>query len=326
MLKTILRPELFHGIRRKPPFFEGWYYKVVSRDEAHRFAFIPGIYLHEKQDECHAFVQVLDGTSGRTHFHRYPVGAFEAKAPVFELKVGESVFARDRVSLTLDGHGQRIRGSLTFRGVTPWPVTLRSPGIMGWYAWVPFMECYHGVLSLDHEIHGSLQVDGVEVDFSGGRGYIEKDWGQSFPSAHIWMQSNHFGIEHTSLTASIAIIPWVRSSFRGFIIGFFFNGHLYRFATYTGATVRSLRVDDSSVDWVIADRTHELTIHAVRSGGGLLHAPTTTEMSQRLHESLTGLIDLELRERGGRTLFSGSGRNAGLEIGGNVESLLACSG
>ena len=24
---------------------------------------------------------------------------------------------------------------------------------MGWYAWVPFMECYHGVLSLDHTIY-----------------------------------------------------------------------------------------------------------------------------------------------------------------------------
>ena len=37
----------------------------------------------------------------------------------------------------------------------------------------------------------------------GGRGYIEKDWGQAFPRAWIWTQSNHFGADApgTSLTA-----------------------------------------------------------------------------------------------------------------------------
>jgi hypothetical protein len=111
---------------------------------------------------------------------------------------------------------------------------------MGWYAWVPFMECYHGIVSLDHEIQGALQVDGQRVDFSGGRGYIEKDWGPSFPSAWIWLQTNHFGVPGTSLTASIAVIPWMRSSFSGFIVGFLHGGRLYRLATYTGAKVAHL--------------------------------------------------------------------------------------
>ena len=49
-------------------------------------------------------------------------------------------------------------GRLVFEGITPWPVSITSPGIMGWYAWVPKMECYHGVLSLDHRIQGDLQI------------------------------------------------------------------------------------------------------------------------------------------------------------------------
>ncbi|MCK7537696.1 MAG: tocopherol cyclase family protein [Marinilabiliales bacterium] len=36
------------------------------------------------------------------------------------------------------------------------------------------------------------------ADFSGGRGYIEKDWGHSFPSAYVWMQSNHFQLARIS--------------------------------------------------------------------------------------------------------------------------------
>lgn len=60
-------------------------------------------------------------------------------------------------------------------------MTVRSPGIMGWYAWVPTMECYHGVVSLDHAISGKLMIEDQAHDFNGGRGYIEKDWGKSFP-------------------------------------------------------------------------------------------------------------------------------------------------
>ena len=28
-----LNPGIFHGLNKKPPFFEGWYYKLVSADE-----------------------------------------------------------------------------------------------------------------------------------------------------------------------------------------------------------------------------------------------------------------------------------------------------
>ena len=73
-----------------------------------------------------------------------------------------------------------------------WPVTVREPGAMGWYAWVPTMECYHGVVSLDHALGGWVDTGAGRVDLAGGRGYLEKDWGTAFPKAYVWMQSNHF--------------------------------------------------------------------------------------------------------------------------------------
>lgn len=322
MIRNIFHPELFHGTGKQPPFFEGWYYKVVDKTEQRRFAFIPGIFLHEKRDERHAFVQVLDGSSGASTYHRYNPGEFSASGPEFELRVGRSRFSARDMKLDLDQDGRSVQGELRFEGTTPWPVTVFSPGIMGWYAWVPFMECYHGVLSLDHSLNGSLIIDGKKIDFSGGRGYIEKDWGRSFPSAHVWMQSNHFGVAGTSLSASVAIIPWIRTSFPGFIVGLLHDGHLYRFATYTGARISNLSVTDTEVDWTIVDKTYELLIHANRSSGGLLHAPTTSEMSQRLLESLIATVVVQLRERSGAMIFSGSGRQAGLEIGGDIPSLL----
>jgi hypothetical protein len=40
---------------------------------------------------------------------------------------------------------------------------------MGWYAWVPRMECYHGVLSFSHPLQGTLTLNGKVMDFSGRR-------------------------------------------------------------------------------------------------------------------------------------------------------------
>ena len=136
------------------------------------------------------------------------------------------------------------------------------------------------------------------------------------------MQSNHFGPAGTSLSASVAIIPWIRTSFPGFIVGFLHDGHLYRFATYTGARISNLGVTDTDVDWIIGDKTYELSIHANRTSGGLLHAPTTSEMSQRLLESLVATVDVNLKKRSGEVIFSGTGRQAGLEIGGDVPTLV----
>jgi len=44
-LRNTLHPARYHGRLRdqRPPFFEGWYFKVVDATERHRFAFIPGV-------------------------------------------------------------------------------------------------------------------------------------------------------------------------------------------------------------------------------------------------------------------------------------------
>ena len=235
-LRTQLHPEMYHGRREKAPFFEGWYFKVVSADEQQRYAIIPGVILGAN---AHAFIQVLNGTTGASAYHTFPLSEFWASKDTFEISIGPNRFSRERINLNINTDAEALQGELSFSEVTPWPVTLASPGVMGWYAWVPGLECYHGVVSLNHALQGKLTIHNEAVDFNGGSGYIEKDWGQSFPSAWVWFQSNHFDHPATCITASVATIPWMRSAFEGFIVGFWHSGKLYRFATYTGAKSQS---------------------------------------------------------------------------------------
>lgn len=324
-LRTTLNPNAYHGHGKKPPFFEGWYFKVVDTSERHRYAIIPGAFIGQTAADSHAFVQVLDGTTGQATYTPYPWSEFWAADGVFDVRIGPNRFTADRISLDITDPVWRVRGELRFAPLSPWPVTWTSPGIMGWYAWVPRMECYHGVVSLDHGIEGTLWVDEQPLDFNRGRGYIEKDWGQAFPEAWIWMQTNHFSQPGTSLTASLAIIPWVRQAFPGFIVGLWHERKLYRFATYTGARTEHLTVDDQHVHWIVRSKKHRLEMLATRAEGGLLHAPTTAAMDRRIAETLSGSIAVTLSALAGgtaRILMQDTGRYAGLEAVGDLARLI----
>ena len=322
-LRAIWQPAMYHGHRQRRNFFEGWYFKFVDAAEQHVQAVIPGIFLGSDPSTSHSFVQVLDGLTGHSIYHRYPLDQFWASDREFDLRVGPNRFRADRFTLDIADADRSLQGELCFDGLTPWPVTIISPGIMGPYAFAPFMECYHGVVSLDHAVRGSLIMNGDAINFDQGRGYIEKDWGQAFPQAWIWAQSNHFDRPGTCLTLSVATIPWLVSSFRGFIIGLWHNRQLYRFATYTGAKIESLRLTDTHVVLRVADKQHRLEVDAARSEGGLLHAPYRIDMLQRVTESLTATVNVRLIELSGvKEILASTGRHAGLEINGEIKQIL----
>ncbi|MBZ0295236.1 MAG: tocopherol cyclase family protein [Anaerolineae bacterium] len=322
-IESVLHPERYHGRGKQRPFFEGWYYKLVDPTAKHRYAVIPGIFRGQDPHHDHAFVQVLDGTLGTASYHQYPVEAFQAQDDSFEVCVGPNRFCADTISLDIADGERTLQGTLHFEGVTPWPVRLTSPGVMGWYGWLPFMECYHGVVSFDHTLEGILTVDGLTVDFTHGRGYIEKDWGQAFPEAYIWMQSNHFEETGTSFTGSIAVIPWRGYTFPGFIVGLWHQKHLYRFATYTGAKVEHLSVSSEAVNWTLVDSHYRLELQADHAEGGLLKAPIRTEMHRRVHETMQSSVAVRLSDRHSRrVIYEGNGLNAGLEVYGDTQKLI----
>lgn len=315
--RALRDPNRYHGWGRRRNYFEGWYFKIVDPTERYAFALIPGISM-APDGRQHAFIQRLDGKKCTAAYHDFPAGAFRPASNRFEVQLGGNSFSADRLQLALP----ELRGTLRLANATPWPKMLGAPGIMGWYSFVPFMECYHGVVSLDHGLEGKLEVYGQEVDFTGGRGYIEKDWGQSFPSSWIWMQSNHFGGKNnTSLMASVANIPWIRNHFIGYIVGFLLEGRLYRFATYTGAYMRAT-LGEQAVFLEFRDKKHRLEIIAHKKGGtGQLVSPISGSMTGKVNESLQATLEVKLFA-GGQLLYSGEGQHAGLEVAGPVEELL----
>ena len=321
----IRHPEGFH--HQGPGSFEGWYVKLVTADREHRWAVIPGIFRGQdgSRGGDEAFVQVLDGRTGASSYHRFDPAEFHAATDRFDVQVGPNRFRSDGVEL----HLPELAGEVRFASpLDPWRVWPWAPGAMGWYAWVPAMECYHQVVSFGHALSGTLRVEDGEVDFAGGRGYLEKDWGTAFPAGYIWLHSNTFAHTDASLMASSALIPWRGRQFRGFIVGLRHGGRLYRFATYTRARSLQMHVDDDSLVWRLRSARRpgrtplSLEVRADRPAGGLLHAPIRTEMHRRVEETLDARIEVTLR-RGSEVLLNDVGLAGGLEVHGDIPGLLA---
>jgi len=322
ILKNIWHPEAFHNPGQKRPYFEGWFFKLVDAQQQHVYSFIPGVYLAKNSQKSHAFVMVLDGQKHNATFQSFPLSSFKSAKHSLDIKVGANRFCSDFIKLCLDSFERSVHGSISFSDFHAWPVRFTSPGAMGWYAFVPFMQCYHGVLSFDHRLYGELDIDGKAVDFTGGRGYTEKDWGTSFPSAYVWMQSNHFSERNISVMASVAHIPWLNSSFTGFLIGLWQNGMFYRLTTYTGAQLEECAISDESVYIRVTDNHYKIILKAARTSGGTLHAPYDLGMVPKITESLDACIDVTIyRKSKNEPIFQDTGVCAGLDVNGKLQQI-----
>ncbi len=321
------RPAAFHGAKHGAGWFEGWFFKLACRDRSTVLALIPGVFYGRNHEESHAFVQVLNGRSHRTAYHRFPLKAFRASCIGLDVSIGPNRFTDrglevDLPSASGPAETSPLSGRVEFGSFTPWPVRLFSPGVMGPFAFVPFMECNHGVLSMDHGLTGRLETDHATLDFNGGRGYAEKDWGRAFPSAYIWIQSNHFRETGTALFLSVARIPWLGGSFTGFLAGFLWNGRMIRFSTYSRAALRTCRVTERAVELTLTDTRFRLDVSAVRMPGGLLSAPDGLSMRTRVAETLGSSVSVRLsRSKDGALLFEQNGDPAAMDIHGKIEQI-----
>jgi tocopherol cyclase len=314
---SVFRPWAFQGSLTRKNYFEGWYFKHVSADRRQVWSFIPGISLsHEGR---HAFIQVLNGRTGESQVYEYEVEAFSASGKELNVHVGQSHFTTEGVTLDLQNKSQKITGTISYASMEQYPSSLFNPGIMGWYSFVPFMECKHGVVSMYHTLKGGLLIGDTYVDFDGGTGYIEKDWGSSFPESWIWLHCNTFASTNSSFTFSVAKIPWLGSYFIGFISFLKIEGKFINLSTWSKARIEKLEYADNNLKISITNKKYILEVEALNQQAGPLKAPVLGSMTRIIKETVDATLFLKLSDHGGNTLFHDKGTRAGMEL---IEKIL----
>lgn len=264
--------------------FEGWYFKQQADGGA--VAFIPA--HHADESDASASLQIV--TEKDTICVPYAANALFADRRGPRVVLGQSVFSSGGLHLDVHAGGADVSGDLVFRD----PIRLRYD-IMGPFSYVPFLECRHSVFSMRHDVAGRLTVNGRNMDFSGGAGYIEGDRGRSFPKRYLWTQCL-FG--DGSLMLSAADIPFPGGVFTGIIGVVHFLGKEHRLATYLGA--RPLRLGGRAA--VVRQGGYTLEAALLSERGALLRAPVRGGMTRLVRESLVCSAAYRF-SREGETLF-----------------------
>lgn len=291
---------------RTKPYFEGWYFKHQS--DTLTLALIPGISI-EKNGMKKAFIQII--TDSTSHFVEYDINEFKFKRDSVKIKIGKNYFSKKGIHLDIDSPSISIKGDLRYGSFTP-----LSKNIMGPFARLGRMECSHGILSMFHNVLGSITINNKTFCFQPGIGYAEKDWGYSFPKQYTWSQSTlstslangHSRSDVLSVMAAAAQIPIGPFHFKGCISAISYYGKEYLFASYHGARIK--RADENGIELI--QGRYYLKITRLSSNAKPLMAPSLGRMDCIIHEHASCKVKCELYEQN-RLLFQFTSDQGGYE-------------
>lgn len=300
--------EAFQGNYNKKNYFEGWYIKFVS-NYSYSFALIPGISIVDNKREF--FLQFID-KKGVSEYFKYKEDEVFFDKDKFQLKMGENFFSYDGATINIPQFN--LKGEFKFRNLIKPRESVYIPSIMGPFTYLPFMQCNHGLLSVTHNLEGKLEKDHLTYEFCNGKGYIEKDWGSSFPEEYIWLQSNSFEDKDLSFMLSLATIPFLSFEFNGFLGFIYYKNNYHVFATYTGAKIQKVEVEGDNVKITISDRKYRVEVEGISINKAPLASPNLGAMTSTIHESIDGTIIIKIYDKKGQLLHEDIGRNSGVEV------------
>ena len=312
-LFLLKNPDLFQGekyLNTNRNCFEGWYFKNTNHECG--ISFITGMNIDGKDRK--AFIQVI--TNSSSHFINYDISNFKFSFNPFYIKIENNIFSKSGVHVDIKDASQNINiyGDIKYSDSKCIDTSFFSPNIMGPFSYVPFMECNHAILSMQNCVNGFININNNKISFNNDIGYIEKDWGCSYPKSYIWCQGNNFQKSNASFMISIADIPFKLFTFKGIICVFIVdNNEEYRFTTYNNAKLIEYDISDNAFCITLQKGSYYLNIKSVYDKGLKLSAPNKGKMEKAIFESISSLITVTLRKEN-NIIFSDTSTNCGLEI------------
>jgi len=306
------QPHLFQGatkLSKNKNYFEGYYFKVNNDKEA--IALIPGISLYGKKKK--AFIQVI--TNENSYFINFPIEDFSYNHNPFYIKIKDNFFSLNNLHIDIKDRKQNLSifGDIYYIDNTTIKRKLFSPNIMGPFTYFSCMECKHAIISMKSKATGLIKINEHKFEFKNNNGYMEKDYGISFPQNYLWCQANSFKNSKTALMLSIADIPFKSIRFKGFICSFLLNDKEYRFATYNKAKITKEKIANNSINITFTKGKYSLNIKAKTNKSKELFAPVIGKIQKSIYESINATVIITFKCEN-KIIYQDTSFSGGLEI------------
>ncbi len=311
-LKLIKNSELFQGekyLNKKKKYFEGWYFKHTTQNKG--ISFIPGINIDDTGAK--AFIQII--TNNTSYYVNYNIKEFKFSYNPFCIQIGSSTFSKKGININIEDKSQNLKiyGNIKYSNSKNISTNFFAPNIMGPFSYIPFMECNHAIISMQNTINGLIKINNEEICFNNDKGYIEKDWGCSFPKSYIWCQGNNFQNTNASFMFSVADIPFKLFSFKGLICVVLIENKEFKFTTYNNARILECEIKEDFFNITFKKDLYILNIKSKYNKGLKLAAPIKGKMTKDIFESISTTVTVTLK-KGKEIIFCDTSNMCGLEI------------
>lgn len=282
-------------------YFEGWYFKHQRKKKT--ICFIPGIQV-DRKGKSSAFIQII--TNNQTYYIEYPYESFEYHPKRLWIKIGNNYFTKKGVKLDINCQDLKIQGKIKYGHLTP-----IAYHIMGPLSFLPFIKCNHDVISMSHRIDGKIMMNGKTLCLDEGKGFIESDYGTSFPKTYFWTQCNDFRQQECSIVTAVADMRFLCLPIRGCFAVIHYQGREYRLASYLGARVILLRKNKVC----ITQGKYTLYIQTYDRVPRELKAPQLGTMNRSIYEDVSCYAHFRLYYSGEKVFDLRSSRASAEYVG-----------
>lgn len=328
-------------------FFEGWYYRVTLPHCGQTFAFMYSIddpiggkphsggaaqvlgpddhYLCRTFADVNRFWASSEslalGHWGKTDLAISPQYLHPSKFEAYIQDGYQATATLNQGSIRDRASNNYCRWQYEIQPVYGWASHgVPQQSTAGWLSYLQIFEPGWQILMAHGLATGWIEWNGKRYNFTNAPAYSEKNWGRAFPQKWFWLNCNSFDNEpDLALTAGggrRGVLWWMESAA---LIGIHYRGTFYEFVPW-----------NSEVSWQIQpwgewqmqarNANYEVELTGTTDEAGTpLRAPTEQGLIFVCRDTMKGLLNLELRERGwgkSKIILKASSSLCGLEIGG----------
>lgn len=199
-----LYPTLLQGDITKCNYFEGWFQKIYIPELNTSIIIIYGFATGNELTKT-GFIQLFIPGNDVIHIN-FPQHQINLSKQKHEVKLGPNYFSTNRI---------HIEHELVELDIEIIPQTKKVPkqNSMGIFYLVPGLPCYHSVLQINSSIQGIIKINNELIQLTHASGYLEKNWGTSFPEKYFWMHAQDPLNSTNQILYSQAEMRWRNKTF-----------------------------------------------------------------------------------------------------------------
>jgi tocopherol cyclase len=285
------KPSDLRGNFDRKKYFEGWFHKIYSQEHRASFVIIYG-YTTGDTPAKFGFIQVhLPNQEPRIlYFDRSEVSCDPNQHRVC---MGVNELSLERMKIRTE----ELIIDLHFGKNDPIRTVKNS---MGYHYFIPNLPCYHAVCNLSHTVSGEIRTTNDQFSFKAETGYLEKNWGTSFPENYQWLHAIAPNDPATSLLFSQAEIGWFGNQFQRHVGYIRIKNEVVDFRRLKDVSIRSEQVESNKQRIHIRSRELDLEITIITDQQVFLLGPEDGTLRRNIGHYADAQVELRIT-RGSET-------------------------